>query len=102
FFTTASLTGALAAALIGLAGSAAGQGAPDPADRCLERPGAQPPAAWSDRRKVVHLAVCEWAKFGFPVMEIRLSRADEEDALPAALGLSAPLRTAGAATERGY
>lgn len=50
------------------------------------------PAEWSQRRRVVHAAVCEWARFGFPTVEIRRASAAQERTLPPALGLAADLR----------
>ena len=49
------------------------------------------PEGWSQRRRLVHLAVCEWARFGHPVLE--LHRTDERTAarLPSALGLDRAL-----------
>jgi hypothetical protein len=85
------------AALAGLALGLTGAGSAQPHGRATAATGhciaggGQLPADWSDRRKVVHLAVCEWSKFGFPVLEIRLASKAEEGALPSALGLSAPL-----------
>ena len=50
------------------------------------------PAGWSQRRRLVHLAVCEWVRFGHPVVE--LQRTDERTAsrLPSRLGLAGDLR----------
>jgi len=50
------------------------------------------PGSWSVRRRLVHLSVCEWARFGYPVVEIRRSDAAAERRLPPALGLSGELR----------
>ena len=49
------------------------------------------PAAWSQRRRLVHLAVCEWARFGYPVIEIRRSEAPAAARLPAGVGLDVAL-----------
>ncbi len=39
----------------------------------------------------MHLSVCEWARFGYPTVEIRPSEAFAENRLPAGLGLSSAL-----------
>lgn len=52
------------------------------------------PAAWSERRRIVHLAVCEWAKFNYPVIEIVPAAAGAESRLPGELGLDPALRGA--------
>ena len=44
----------------------------------------------SQRRKVVQLAVCEWARFGYPTVAVRPAPAAEAASLPSALGLPAP------------
>lgn len=49
------------------------------------------PSEWSQRRRLVHLAVCEWARFGFPVVEIERSGARAASRLPAGLGLAGAL-----------
>lgn len=69
--------------------------------RCLPGDARALPGDWSDRRKVVHLAVCEWSKFGFPTVEIRPSAAAHEG-LPAVLGVGPALRRAAAAPRPGY
>lgn len=91
---------ALAAAVgfgaIGPSGSAQPQRRADP-DHC-----GQPSTDWSDRRKVVQVAVCEWARFGYPVVEIRPATPGEAASLPPSLGLSAPLRAAAVGNRPGY
>jgi hypothetical protein len=91
---TVLLTTALAlGGMMSLAGSALPQSAAPSSGAC----GSEAlPKAWSNRRKVVHLAVCEWSRFGYPVVEIRPAPPAEAAALPSALGLSAPLRAAAA------
>ncbi len=87
-----------AAAIVALAGIG-GAGAQVPATSaevsiaCPADPAALPafPASWSQRRRVVHLSVCEWARFGYPVVEIRRSDAETERRLPTSLGLAGDL-----------
>lgn len=50
------------------------------------------PAEWSERRRLVHAVVCEWARFGLATVEIRRATLAQERALPPALGLSGRLR----------
>jgi hypothetical protein len=52
------------------------------------------PAAWSERRRIVHLAVCEWSKFNYPVIEIVPAAPGAEARLPGGLGLDPALRAA--------
>jgi hypothetical protein len=61
------------------------------ADRCRGAAGGGLPASWSNRRKVVHLAVCEWSKFGYQTVEIRPVPLAEAQSLPGSLGLTAAL-----------
>lgn len=53
------------------------------------------PSDWSLRRRLVHLSVCEWARFGFPTVEIRRSDAAAQSRLPAGIGLSSSLTDMG-------
>lgn len=93
-------------AAVAVFGALAGTGAAQPqpvageAERC--HAGGDLPAAWSDRRKVVQLAVCEWSKFGYPVVEIRPAPRAEANSLPSSLGLTAPLRAAAPPRRPGY
>lgn len=92
----------VAVALLSLLALAPLAGAQAPvAPRTQEAPGACPadpmrpaplPSEWSQRRRVVHAAVCEWARFGFPTVEIQRAFAAQERSLPPALGLAAELR----------
>jgi hypothetical protein len=92
------LTAAVTAAM-----SQAGSALPQPASSSSDACGSETlQGGWSDRRKVVHLAVCEWSRFGYPVVEIRPAPAAEAAALPSALGLSAALRVAAAPLRPGY
>lgn len=52
------------------------------------------PAAWSERRRIVHLAVCEWAKFNYPVIQVVPAAPGAEARLPGELGLEPALRGA--------
>ncbi len=81
----------------GLSAAAAGPAAAQPYDaaRCL--PGAVRgalPADWSARRRMVHAAVCEWSKFGFPTVVVRQVPDDRTNRLPGELALSEPLSRA--------
>ena len=83
--------------------SAPAQPRPAAVDRCLGPGGGGGlPGQWSDRRKVVHLAVCEWSKFGYPTAEIRPASPIEARSLPAPLGLAPQLRAAAAPQRLGY
>lgn len=50
------------------------------------------PAAWGERRRLVHTVVCEWARFGFATVEVRRATAAQERSLSPALGLPLRLR----------
>lgn len=52
------------------------------------------PSAWSERRRIVHLAVCEWARFNYPVVQIVPAAPGAEARLPGELGLDPALRAA--------
>lgn len=87
----------IAFVLLGWMAAAASAAAAEPGDAC-----GQTGAGWSERRRVVHLAVCEWARFGFPVVEIQTVTPREADSLPAVLGLAGPLARAAAPPRAGY
>lgn len=50
------------------------------------------PSVWSERRRIVHLAVCEWSKFNYPVVQIVPAAPGAEARLPGELGLDPALR----------
>lgn len=52
------------------------------------------PASWSERRRIVHLAVCEWSKFNYPTVLIAPAGQGAEARLPGELGLDPALATA--------
>lgn len=93
------LVGALSAVLAACASASAQipeEGGPGyDAERCLpegSRGGLS--AAWSARRRMVHAAVCEWSKFGFPTVVVREAPDDRTNRLPGELALSERLSQA--------
>lgn len=92
-----TITGLLGLAILGAGQAPAQPSALPPLQAsqpgCPSDPAAVPawPESWSLRRRLVHLAVCEWARFGYPVVEIRRSDARSSTRLPGALGLEGAL-----------
>ena len=60
------------------------------------------PAAWSDRRKVVHLCRLRMSKFGYPTVEIVLQPPARPPPCRPRWGLSAPFRAAASRARAGY
>jgi hypothetical protein len=85
-------------AALGAAGGGPALAQPSPAyDAELCLPGPQRdalPASWSSRRRMVHAAVCEWGKFGFPTVVVREVADDRTNRLPGELALPEALSRA--------